>query len=148
MLQITSIVDVSMPKAKRERRGLDPHRPHMCVVNFTDGHTTLHGVEYQPISDMHALAAGAKVVIQRADIRGGYLLLDQHSFASVLFRGHLDAHLVRDTTNYAHYMRTYRVPSHCINTSADDAQTRPGDGHAGSSALHRAAHRITCQSRD
>jgi hypothetical protein len=94
VLQITSIVDVSMPKAKRERRGLDPHRPHMCVVNFTDGHTTLHGVEYQPIADMHALAAGAKVVIQRADIRGGYLLLDQHSFASVLFRGHLDAHLM------------------------------------------------------
>ncbi len=96
MLQITSIVDVSVPKARRERRGLDPHRAHMCVVNFTDGHATLHGIEYHAIADLHALSSGAKVVIERAVIRGGYLLLDQHSFSAVLFRGlQHDTQLVR-----------------------------------------------------
>jgi hypothetical protein len=59
------------------------------------GHATLHGVEYQPISNIHTLAAGAKVVIERAVIRGGYLLLDQHSFTAVLFRGHHVDALVR-----------------------------------------------------
>jgi hypothetical protein len=78
ILQIVSIVDVSVPirQQQRSRHG-DLHRKNrMLVIVLTDGHSKATCIEREHIPSLHAdIPPGDKVLFQGGEVRAGKILL-------------------------------------------------------------------------